>query len=363
MRTTHRRDPRTRRVQPAVPRVLVLNDYALRQGLHRHRRGDYPAHLLYGLVQLRARFDVALLREDGWAARLPRRRLWRNLSTQVRALLAARRYDVLVSGSGYETLLAAVARRLLRLRRPGLVAIVHRPPPAGAVGRLVRFAYAAHHTLLCISPLAYAELAAGTRAGNVRRVDWGVDLDFYRPTPVPGEGPVRLLSVGKTKRDHDVLVRAMAGLPALLTLYCDAASAPDTPLPPNVTVHVAPPGGESVSYAALHREYARSHLVAVPLRRSNDLNGFSSVMEAMASGRGVLCTRTRGAAVDPEALGFGRCAPPGDAAGWRDLIAEVVRDPVLLAEWGERARKVAESDYDLERFVVEIAASIEAAAR
>ncbi|HEX6678605.1 MAG TPA: glycosyltransferase [Actinomycetes bacterium] len=363
MRASELRSPPARRARRTVPRVLVLNDHALRSGLSRHRRGDYPAHLLHGLVQLQARFDVALLREDGWAARLPRRRLPRNLSSQLRALLLARRHDVLVSGSGYETVLAAVARRLLGLRRPGLVAIVHRPPPPGAAGRLLRFAYAAHDALLCISPLAYAELSAGPRAGNLRRVDWGVDLDFYRPTPVPAGAPVRLLSVGKTKRDHDVLVRAMAGLPALLELYCDAASAPTVPPPPNVTVHVAPPGGESLSYAALRREYARCHLVAVALRRSDDLCGLSSVVEAMACGRGVLCTRTRGAAVDPEALGFGRSAPVGDAAAWRDLIAGAVRDPALLAAWGARAREVAESRYDLERFAAELAASIEAAAR
>ena len=363
MRTSDRRSPSTPRVRRTVPRVLVLNDYALRSGLWRHRRGDYPEHLLYGLVRLQARFDVALLREDGWAARLPRRRLPRNLATQLRALLLAWRHDVLVSGSGYETLLAAAARRLLGLRRPGLVAIVHRPPPPGAAGWLLRFAYAAHQALLCISPLAYAALAAGRCADNLRRVDWGVDLDFYRPTPLPDGAPVRLLSVGKTKRDHDVLVRAMAGLPALLSLYCDAASAPAVPPPPNVTVHVAPPGGESLSYAALQREYARSHLVVVALRRPDDLSGLSSVLEAMACGRGVLCTAPAPGAVDPEALGFGRCAPAGDAAAWRDLIAGAVRDPALLAAWGARAREVAESRYGLERFVGELAASIEAAAR
>ncbi len=342
------------------PRVLVLNDYALRSGLDRHRRGDYPAHLLHGLVQLQERFDVGLLPEGGLAAR---RRLGRNLATQIRALLAAWRYDVVVSGGGYETLLVAVARRALRLRRPGLVAIVHRPPPPGAAGRLVRFAYAAHDRLLCISPLAHAELAAGACADRLRRVDWGVDLDFYRATPVPGDTPVRLLAVGKTKRDHDVLVRAMAGLPARLTLYCDAASAPAAGVPPNVTVHVAPPGGESVTYADLLDEYERSHLVAVPLRQSDDLNGLSSVVEAMACGRGVLCTRTRGTAVDPEALGFGRCQPPGAADAWRDAIARAVRDPALLAAWGARAREVAESDFDLDRFAGELAASVEASAQ
>jgi glycosyltransferase involved in cell wall biosynthesis len=350
-------------VRRTAKRVLVLNDYALAAGLDRHRRGDYPGHLVHGLARLPGHFDIGLLREDAWAARVGRHRVLRNLATQLRAAAVARRHDVLVSLGGYETLLAAILRRAFRRRRPGLVALVHRPVPVGAAGRLMRSAYAGHDLLLCISPLAYAQLSAGTVQTQVRRIPWGVDLDFYRPTELSDDTPLRVLSVGKTKRDHNVLVRAITGLPAELTLYCDAASAPTVPIPPNVRVHVAPRGGESIPYSSLGREYERSHVVAVPLRESDDLNGISSVLEAMASGRGVLCTRTRGSAIDVEGHGFGRALPPGDADAWRAALIEVVGDRALLAEWGARAVKIAESDYDLDRFVARLAAGIEAAAR
>jgi glycosyltransferase involved in cell wall biosynthesis len=342
--------------------VLVLNDYALRSGLARHARGDYPAHLLQGVVELQERFDLHLLREP---RKKPSSRLARNLRTQLRGLLAALTADVVVSAGGYETVFLGLARHYLKRDRPGLVAIVHRPAPPGPAGRLLLAAYAGHDAMLCISPVAYDQLTR-RRIPGARRVDWGVDLSFYPATPLPEDGPlehrpVRIFSVGKTKRDHDVLVSAMAGVDAELVLYTDEPSAPTVPAPGNVTVHVAPAGREGISYAELKAEYARSHLVAVPLRQSRDLNGISSVVEAMASGRGVLCTRTDGLAVDPEKLGFGRCLPVGDEAAWHTAIAEAVSDRARLAEWGRRARSVAEADYDFARFAAELAWQVEAA--
>ena len=110
----------------------------------------------------------------------------------------------------------------------------------------------------------------------------------------------------------------------------------------------------------LRNLYASSRFVVVPLLHSDTDNGVTVILEAMAMGKPVICSRTRGQ-VDVVQEGVtGLYVPVGDAKAMRAAILSLWNEPQRALEMGQNARAYIEKYHTLEKFTATTRSAAEA---
>jgi glycosyltransferase involved in cell wall biosynthesis len=183
-----------------------------------------------------------------------------------------------------------------------------------------------------------------------------VDQVFYCPRPTEED---MICAVGAEMRDYATLVEAIRGtgirchiatdhvrVPARFRLLNDRRVAIRNVVSLNDS-HLTR-GGKSL--IELRDLYARSRFVVVPLLPSDTDNGVTVILEAMAMGKPVICSRTRGQ-VDVIQEGVtGLYVPVGDAAALQAAILSLWNEPLRAKEMGRKARAFVEKHHTLEKF-------------
>lgn len=225
---------------------------------------------------------------------------------------------------------------------------------------------------------------------RVRFLPFHADHLFFRPEErvdparLPAGAPY-VLAVGRQHRDHATLVDAAAGLPVEVVI--DAGSRFRTPdslagrdLGP--AVHLVALGPEELRDA-----YAGAAVVAV-VTHDNDFGaGSTTLLEAMASGRPVVVTRSEGggdlladrrrvlrglrprptrglaaallAAGSEEAAGpHGIYVAPGDVPAVTRALAHLLANPAEAAELGRRGRALVEQSLTTDAFVERVVEAV-----
>jgi len=175
-----------------------------------------------------------------------------------------------------------------------------------------------------------------------------------------------ICAAGAEMRDYPTLLRALRGT----TLRCHIAadhvrvdrfgmarristSAFSSMAGPNVTIGRMPA-------TELRDLYARSRFVVVPLVASDTDNGITVILEAMAMGKPVICSRTRGQ-VDAIQDGVtGIFVPVGDADALRSAMLALWNDPARASDMGRAARAYVEKHHTIEKFTRDVKAAIDA---
>ena len=359
---THARTASTAGDGEAPLRALFINDYLMSKAMDEWRRGEYPANHLFGVTHLPERGAEVDIVPYGRYSILRSRltRVFGDLWQQASVLLWRKPYDVLYSGSQYDTFLLSILRQLGLYRRP-LVATMHHLAK-GPLRRpwLFRALYRGHDMLLCMSQDIHDEIVGqlGFPSERARLVGWAVDLDFYKPAPIPSGSPAVVIAAGKTKRDYDGLVAAASGTPCHVEIYCSALSAPTVPVPSNVTVRYNTDWADqtaALSMSDLLERYRMCRAVAIPLLSSEvrGTTGLTSLLEALAMARPVIMTTN--SFLDIERAGVGIAVAPGDQAGWRDAMSALAADASRAAEMGTRARELCERDFSMDAYADRIA--------
>jgi glycosyltransferase involved in cell wall biosynthesis len=112
--------------------------------------------------------------------------------------------------------------------------------------------------------------------------------------------------------------------------------------------------------AGLRELYARSRFVVVPLQASDADNGITVILEAMAMGKPVICSRTRGQ-VDVIRDGVtGIFVPVGDPEALRRAILALWNDPERAKAMGQAARAYVEKYHPLAVFCSSVKSAIDA---
>lgn len=251
-------------------------------------------------------------------------------------------------------------------------------------------------------------------AEKIRLIPYQVDEHFWRPMSAqeaqaaldeaaaptaagdgqansPASAPATpiICSVGLEYRDYPTLIEAVRGLDVQLEIA--AAShwsthrgiAADGSLPTNV--HIS-----AHQYLSLRHLYASSRFVVVPLLDVPNQAGITTILEAMAMGKAVIVSGTRGqidTVRDRRNNGFGRVerevlpgfldAPdvdeelrhlatgfyvrPGDAAELRKAITYLLAHPDIADELGRNGRRVFTALLTLDAFTARIAKIVQAA--
>jgi glycosyltransferase involved in cell wall biosynthesis len=121
----------------------------------------------------------------------------------------------------------------------------------------------------------------------------------------------------------------------------------------NVTIGRLPP-------TELRELYARSRFVVVPLQQTDTDNGINVILEAMAMGKPVICSRTRGQ-VDVIQEGVtGLFVPVGDPSALRAAMLELWNDPARAEAMGRAGRAYVEKHHTLEKFSRDVKGAIDA---
>jgi glycosyltransferase involved in cell wall biosynthesis len=184
-----------------------------------------------------------------------------------------------------------------------------------------------------------------------------VDTKFFTPVESPTTGRPTICSAGLERRDYPTLLRAVDGLDVDVVIAAASPwsrqrdSSEDVPLPTNVTI-------ERLPLDQLRGLYGRSRLVVMPLLDVDFQAGITTILEAMAMGRAVVCTRTTGQTDTIIDDVTGRYVPPGDADALRAAIQRLLESPDTCRVLGAGARAWAVEHAELDRYVERLAAVV-----
>jgi glycosyltransferase involved in cell wall biosynthesis len=174
-----------------------------------------------------------------------------------------------------------------------------------------------------------------------------VDTEFFALTRVDPQPGRMICSAGLEFRDYPTLIAAVEGLDVRVVIAAaspwskrdDSTQRADT-LPPNVEVC-------RLGFVDLRQLYADARLVVMPLYDVEFQAGVTTILEAMAMERAVVCSRTKGQ-TDVIRDGItGLYVTPHDAAALRTTIVRLLADPDTTAQIGAEARRYVEADADV----------------
>jgi glycosyltransferase involved in cell wall biosynthesis len=181
---------------------------------------------------------------------------------------------------------------------------------------------------------------------NVRFLAFGVDTDFWRPGDCSPKDYV--FSVGADPhRDFETFIAATVGFPTLLCARPEAIK--HIRLHDQVTVVQG-------SQLDVRRWFQEAGVLVVPVKDTIRPSGQNCILQAMATGKAVITTRTRGRWTDKLRDGE-NCVlvPPGDCEALRQAIHALYDDPGRAAEMGRRARQTVLEHFTVARLAHAIA--------
>jgi glycosyltransferase involved in cell wall biosynthesis len=269
----------------------------------------------------------------------------RDAALAMHGFLRSDQYDVIFSnGENVSIPLATLFKT--RARRPVHVLIGHRL--SAAKKRIPLTVLKSEMDAIFVYALAqkrYADEKLGMAPDTVHLIPFHADSRFFYPVAeVNVEN--RIVSAGLELRDYPTLIEAVRGLDVDVRL---AAASPwskrrneteNRRLPPNVHAR-------AYNYRELRDLYASARFVVVPLYETDFQAGVTTILEAMAMGKAVIASRTRGQreVIDDGVTGI--YVPPGDSHALRTAITELLAAPERAAEIGANARRAIEGDKSL----------------
>jgi len=252
--------------------------------------------------------------------------------------------------------------------------VTHRPCPPGAkpaawVRPLIRLrnrVFQRADRFLAVSQVIEQEyIEGGLPADRIARIPNGVDTKVFRPRPPQETGPLRRdlgLPAGRLVMCAGKLIRGK-GLERLLRVWKDLAE----DLPEVRLVLVGSGANQHLScehelraYVARHRMGDRVVFAGSTTRVADYLacadlfvlpsesESFSlAVLEAMACGVAVVCSKIPGPMDFVRDQINGRLVPVEDEAAWRQVILEAVHNPLLARAWAAEGLATVQRDYTM----------------
>lgn len=274
------------------------------------------------------------------------------------------RYDAIVTDGEHVGLPLALLCRLTGRPTFAHVMIVHilSVPKKAKLFRWLRLGrYVDTMFVYASAQQRFVTRELGFPADRVSLTTFMVDTTFFHPDAVPTHRQRMICSAGLERRDYPTLIEAVRDLDVRVVI---AAASPwskqvdssgRAELPANVE-------RTSLSLFDLRQLYADADFVVMPLIDTEFQAGVTTILEAMAMGRAVVCSRTRGQ-TDVLADGVtGVYVAPGDVASLRAAIIRLLDDPSEAARLGSHARQEVVRTSDIAVYAERLAVGVRAAA-
>ncbi len=263
--------------------------------------------------------------------------LWRRASA----------YDVVVTMGARESLLYAWLCLLTgRKSRQIMCEVFVDDPSASGLWRIKQWAYRiAARRAIGILTNSSAEVATtvarfAAPPGKVRYVP--MHTNIARPAPSLVDAGY-IFAAGRSLRDYDTLVAAMAGAAIPVKIMCGHDDLADKALPKNVTVIRE---ANRDDYLTAVRECT---FMVVPLLPTERATGQVVVLEAMAFGKAVIATRVGGVADLIRDNETGLFVPPQDADALRAACAQLWQDAFNRKRIAQAGFKSVLREYTIDR--------------
>ena len=210
---------------------------------------------------------------------------------------------------------------------------------------------------------AYAIERLGFPSEKLYLVKHYVEQLFWSPRDVETD---MICSAGAEMRDYPTLLEALRGTELRCHIATDHVRTSRVGFGPHVGAErFSAAAGDAVSIGRkspteLRDLYARSRFVVVPLCASDTDNGVTVILEAMAMGKPVICSRTQGQ-VDVIQEGVtGLFVPVGDPVALRKAMLELWNDPERARTMGLAARAHVEKHHTLDKFCRDVRTAVDA---
>lgn len=363
-------------------KVYFYHTQNIQYCLRRMAEGEFPSHFLYGACHLSDNgIDVVYHRSPKHELS----RLKTALYTAWRVLTCRKHYDSLYA-THYKGLELVVLLRALGLFRKPII-VWHHQPIVKSKSRLRellgRFFYKGFDRLIFFSQKLVDDSLKAPKADPRKLVvgHWGADLAFYdkikaelkaeqispshHNTPSPSHHLTpspSFIATGKEQRDQPTLIEAFNRTGRHLILYIGINPNPNVPNPNLEAVERCEPADniDVVKICGLlpyeiAREVAKADCVVICCHRTRYTAGLTTVVEALALGLPIICSRNPQIPVDFDRLGCGISVEYGDVEGWQRAVEYIATHPDEARLMGERGRAFAEQMFNDERCAKEVA--------
>ena len=352
-------------------KVYFYHTQNIQYCLSRMQQGEFPSHFLYGACHLSSSgIDVVYHRSPSKEMS----RLKTALYTAWRVLTCREHIDA-VYATHYKGLELLILLRAIGIFRKPIVVWHHQPivTPKSKLrewgGRLF---YLGMDRLIFFSQKLVDDSLHSPKANPKRMVvgHWGADLDFYdRMRNQEKDARFVFIATGKEQRDQHTLIEAFnrTGLP--LKLYIGINPDPTVPNPnldavrsykPAANIDVRETCGLLPYEIAL--DVAKAQCVAICCKHTRYTAGLTTVVEALALGLPMVCSRNPQIPIDFDREGCGISVEYGDVEGWQRATSYLASHPDEARRMGERGRQIAEERFNDRQCASEVAAVLKEAA-
>ncbi len=352
-------------------KVYFYHTQNIQYCLSRMQQGEFPSHFLYGACHLSSSgIDVMYHRSPSKEMS----RLKTALYTAWRVLTCREHIDA-VYATHYKGLELLILLRALGIFRKPIVVWHHQPivTPKSKLrewgGRLF---YRGMDRLIFFSQKLVDDSLHSPKANPKRMVvgHWGADLDFYdRMRNQEKDARFVFIATGKEQRDQHTLIEAFnrTGLP--LKLYIGINPDHTVPNPnldavrsykPAANIDVREICGLLPYEIAL--DVAKAQCVAICCKHTRYTAGLTTVVEALALGLPMVCSRNPQIPIDFDREGCGISVEYGDVEGWQRATSYLASHPDEARRMGERGRQIAEERFNDRQCASEVAAVLKEAA-
>lgn len=352
-------------------KVYFYHTQNIQYCLSRMQQGEFPSHFLYGACHLSSSgIDVVYHRSPSKEMS----RLKTALYTAWRVLTCREHIDA-VYATHYKGLELLILLRAIGIFRKPIVVWHHQPivTPKSKLrewgGRLF---YRGMDRLIFFSQKLVDDSLHSPKANPKRMVvgHWGADLDFYdRMRNQEKDARFVFIATGKEQRDQHTLIEAFnrTGLP--LKLYIGINPDPTVPNPnldavrsykPAANIEVREICGLLPYEIAL--DVAKAQCVAICCKHTRYTAGLTTVVEALALGLPMVCSRNPQIPIDFDREDCGISVEYGDVEGWQRATSYLASHPDEARRMGERGRQIAEERFNDRQCASEVAAVLKEAA-
>jgi glycosyltransferase involved in cell wall biosynthesis len=286
-------------------------------------------------------FDTAWYR---WARRMEQR-LKLDFIESLSAVRQFSKHDVVLSTSEKVAIPLAALSQMMRREVPQVV-IAHKLS-SGSKTRLWKTwqLHRAFAQVICVcrAQADYAVHQLGLAPSQVSFIYDSVDHLFFRPSKIETEPFI--LAVGQEQRDYTTLLQAVSGTGLKLVVVASSpwsSSRVDISEADHVTVL------SHISYQALRDLYARARLIIVPLLNMDYSAGSNGVLEAMAMGKPVIVSHTRGITDYVTHGENGLYVSPGEPQELRETIRSLWEQPAERDRLGANARQAVQDKMNVD---------------